>query len=85
MILLISYVIACGGILKNPTGIIQSPKHPENYLHNQKCEWIISVNESYRIQLTWLTFALENQRNCVNDYVEVYDNSISINASKIAR
>ncbi|VVC39264.1 EGF-like, conserved site,EGF-like calcium-binding domain,CUB domain,EGF domain,EGF-like calcium- [Cinara cedri] len=77
--------LGCGGILKNPTGTIQSPKHAEYYLHNQNCEWIITVNRSSRIQLTWLTFALENERNCVKDYVEVYDNSISGNASKIAR
>ncbi|KAF0762933.1 cubilin, partial [Aphis craccivora] len=77
--------IACGGILKEPSGIIQSSKHPEQYLHNQLCKWIISVNESSQIQITWLTFSLENQHSCNNDYVEIYDNSNSGNSSKIAR
>lgn len=79
------YFVECGGILKDPSGIIQSSKHPEQYLHNQMCKWIISVDESQQIQLTWLTFSLENQLNCNNDFVEIYDNSISGNASKIAR
>lgn len=79
------HCIECGGILKDPSGIIQSSNHPEQYLHNQMCKWIISANESQQIQLTWLTFSLENQRTCNNDYVEIYDNSISANASKIAR
>ncbi|KAL5234243.1 hypothetical protein ACI65C_001653 [Semiaphis heraclei] len=77
--------IACGGILKEPSGIIKSSKHPEQYLHNQMCKWIISVNESSKIQITWLIFSLENQQSCNNDYVEIYDNSNSGNSSKIAR
>ncbi|XP_022177373.1 cubilin-like [Myzus persicae] len=77
--------IACGGILKEPSGIIQSSKHSEQYLHNQMCKWIISVNESSQIQITWLTFSLETQHSCNNDYVEIYDNSNSGNSSKIAR
>lgn len=49
------------------------------------CKWVISVNESSQIQITWLTFSLETHLACKNDYVEIYDNSISGNASKIAR
>lgn len=49
------------------------------------CKWIISVNESSQIQITWLTFSLENQHSCNNDYVEIYDDSNSGNSSKIAR
>lgn len=49
------------------------------------CKWIISVNETSQIRLTWLTFSLEDQLYCNNDYVEIYDNSISGNASRIAR
>jgi len=49
------------------------------------CKWIISVDESSQIQLTWLRFSLETQLNCSSAYVEIYDNSISGNASKIAR
>ncbi|VVC39263.1 EGF-like, conserved site,EGF-like calcium-binding domain,CUB domain,EGF domain,EGF-like calcium- [Cinara cedri] len=77
--------IGCGGILKNSSGIIQSSRHQEYYLHDQMCKWIISVNESNRIQLIWSTFSLENHPSCQNDYVEIYDDSILGNASKIAR
>jgi len=49
------------------------------------CEWIISLDESSQIQLKWITFSLQSQVDCISDYVEVYDNSISGNASKIAR
>lgn len=43
------------------------------------------MNESSQIQITWLSFSLENHAACKNDYVEVYDNSIPVNASKIGR
>ncbi|XP_050535178.1 cubilin [Daktulosphaira vitifoliae] len=77
--------ITCGGILNELNGIIQTPKHPEKYPHNQMCRWIISVNETSQVQITWLSFSLENHRTCNNDYVEVYDNSIVGNSSRIAR
>ncbi|XP_029345463.1 cubilin isoform X3 [Acyrthosiphon pisum] len=77
--------ITCGGILKQPSGIIQSPKNPEKYLKNQICKWIISVNESSQIRLNWVSFSLDDHLTCNNDYVEVYDNSIKGNASKIAK
>jgi len=79
------HTLACGGILKKPSGIIQSPKNPEQYLKNQMCKWIISVNESSQIQLNWISFSLDNHLNCNNDYVEVFDNSLQGNASKIAK
>jgi len=85
IIIIFFYTLACGGILKQPSGIIQSPKNPEQYLKNQMCKWIISVNESSQIQLNWLSFSLDNHLTCNNDYVEVYDNSIQGNASKIAK
>ncbi|XP_029345465.1 cubilin isoform X2 [Acyrthosiphon pisum] len=77
--------ITCGGILKQPSGTIQSPKNPEQYLKNQICKWIISVNESSQIQLNWVSFSLDDHLTCNNDYVDVYDNSIQGNASKIAK
>lgn len=87
VLLCLTQFIGCGGILKDSSGIIQTPKQPDQmyYSPDQMCKWIISANESSQIQLTWLTFSLESQNNCNNDYVEIYDNSISGNASKIAR
>jgi len=77
--------LACGGILKEPSGIILSPKNPEKYLHRQMCKWVISVNESNLIQINWISFSLDDRLTCDNDYVEVYDNRVQGNSSKIAR
>lgn len=49
------------------------------------CKWVISVNESNLIQINWISFSLDDRLTCNNDYVEVYDNSVQGNASKIAR
>ncbi|XP_035743302.1 cubilin-like [Vespa mandarinia] len=64
----------CGGLYKNPNGIIESPGQDSNYENNEECTWIIQAPPGYVVQLNWLSFNLEYQIRCRNDYVSVYEN-----------
>ncbi|XP_036916668.1 cubilin [Sturnira hondurensis] len=65
--------LECGKILTEPTGIIQSPGHPNIYPHGINCTWYILVQPGYLINLIFRRFHLEFHYNCTNDYLEVYD------------
>ncbi|XP_024431584.2 cubilin [Desmodus rotundus] len=65
--------LECGKILTEPTGIIQSPGHPNIYPHGINCTWYIVVQPGYLISLIFRRFHLEFHYNCTNDYLEVYD------------
>lgn len=68
--------VACGGIFHNETtGIIESPSHPEQYILNTTCRWIIQPMSGFVIRLTFTAFAVEDHWNCMYDYVEIYDNT----------
>lgn len=48
-----------------------SKNFPENYPHNTDCEWLISVEASKRVVLTFQDFDVESSTNCTYDYVAV--------------
>lgn len=64
---------ACGEILTELSGTIQSPGHPNIYPHGIKCTWRISVLPGYLINLVFRQFHLEFHYNCTKDYLDVYD------------
>lgn len=63
----------CGGVYTDATGRITSPGYGENYKPNLDCEWKIRMPIEERVEITWTSFQLEAQRNCLYDFVEVYD------------
>ncbi|XP_015441120.1 cubilin isoform X1 [Pteropus alecto] len=65
--------LACGKILTEPTGTIQSPGHPNIYPHGVNCTWYIFVQPGYLINLIFRRFHLEFHYNCTSDYLDVYD------------
>uniref|UniRef100_A0A8C3YL53 Cubilin n=1 Tax=Catagonus wagneri TaxID=51154 RepID=A0A8C3YL53_9CETA len=65
--------LACGEILTESTGSIQSPGHPNIYPHGVNCTWHILVQPGHLIYLKIRTFHLEFHYNCTRDYLEVYD------------
>ncbi|RUS68895.1 hypothetical protein EGW08_023344, partial [Elysia chlorotica] len=67
----------CGGNLYGDNGTINSPEYPHNYRNGAKCVWSISVERGKEIRLTFHQFALEWHRNCVNDWLLIYDNFTS--------
>lgn len=64
-------ILGCGGNFSTPTGTLMSKNFPENYPHNTDCEWLISVEESKRVVLTFQDFDVESSTNCTYDYVAV--------------
>ncbi|EFN89302.1 Cubilin, partial [Harpegnathos saltator] len=65
--------IKCGGKFTTSSGIIHSANYPQNYPHSQNCEWLIEVDNSHVVNVTFLDFDIENSRNCTDDYVKIFD------------
>ncbi|XP_058153894.1 cubilin [Dasypus novemcinctus] len=65
--------LACGKILTQPTGTIQSPGHPNPYPHGVNCTWYVLVQPGHLVRLTFRTFHLEFHYNCSNDYLDIWD------------
>ncbi|KAL2083428.1 hypothetical protein ACEWY4_021201 [Coilia grayii] len=59
----------CGGIVQGLNGTIESPGFPHGYPNYANCTWIIVTGERNRIQLSFHTFALEEDF----DIVSIYD------------
>nr|XP_055205502.1 CUB and sushi domain-containing protein 1 isoform X1 [Gorilla gorilla gorilla] len=59
----------CGGLVQGPNGTIESPGFPHGYPNYANCTWIIITGERNRIQLSFHTFALEEDF----DILSVYD------------
>lgn len=45
IIILLSFLAACGGVIKLDRGEIQSPNYPSSYKYNKLCNWKIIVKE----------------------------------------
>ena len=50
-----------------------SPNYPENYPSSTTCEWVITVSEGHRIQLSFPFIDLEEHGACVWDNLMIYD------------
>ncbi|XP_030793354.1 CUB and sushi domain-containing protein 1 [Rhinopithecus roxellana] len=59
----------CGGLVQGPNGTIESPGFPHGYPNYANCTWIIITGERNRIQLSFHSFALEEDF----DILSVYD------------
>ncbi|XP_077568652.1 CUB and sushi domain-containing protein 1-like isoform X2 [Stigmatopora nigra] len=60
---------SCGGVIQGLNGTIESPGFPHGYPNYANCTWLIITGERNRIQLTFVTLALEEDF----DMVSVYD------------
>ena len=73
-----SYQIFCGGeIYVDSEYILQSHETNGNYPPNKMCLWTIIVPEGRQVVLDFQKFSLENEANCLNDFVEVVDGGSS--------
>ncbi|XP_069122184.1 cubilin-like [Argopecten irradians] len=63
----------CGGNFSTPAGTLTSANYPNNYPHNTECVWLITVEPSSNIRLTFNEFELEGSGNCPFDYVKIFD------------
>ncbi|XP_013879229.1 cubilin [Austrofundulus limnaeus] len=65
----------CGGYLSMPMGMFGSPDPnlDGRYEPRMDCLWTIEMPVNKAINLTFISFDLENSFNCYYDYVKVYD------------
>ncbi|XP_029048305.2 cubilin isoform X2 [Osmia bicornis bicornis] len=75
----------CGGVYTANSGTIQTPSKNGNYENNQDCFWTLEAPPGHVVQITWLTFALEQNPSCRHDYVSVYENYLSANRELIGK
>merc|ERR1719419_707808 len=63
-----------GGDCPNPTlGTIKSPNYPSNYPDRSDITYPIEVQEGSKIELSFVAFDIELEKNCTYDYVQVND------------
>lgn len=77
--------IGCGGTFTDSTGMFSSPMDGNAYPNGASCIYNMVVNPGMVVQLTFNTFNLENHENCIYDYVEIYDNGTTPNATLLGR
>ncbi|KAM4626088.1 tumor necrosis factor-inducible gene 6 protein isoform 1-T1 [Discoglossus pictus] len=63
----------CGGVLTEQERVIKSPGYPEEYENDQVCYWHIRLNYGQRIYIEFQDFDIEDDTECLSDYIEVYD------------
>ncbi|TWW65283.1 CUB and sushi domain-containing protein 3 [Takifugu flavidus] len=63
------FIYTCGGALKGRNGSIESPGFPYGYPNGANCTWVIVGEEGSRIQLIFLSFAIEEEY----DFLSLYD------------
>ncbi|CAG5885390.1 unnamed protein product [Menidia menidia] len=63
------FIYTCGGTLKGRNGSIESPGFPYGYPNGANCTWVIVGEERSRIQLIFLSFAIEEEY----DFLSLYD------------
>lgn len=66
----------CGGRLIATNGVKHFYSHSNygdlNYDSDATCEWTIEAKPNMNVHLTFLTFELEEEKDCMYDYVEVW-------------
>lgn len=55
-----------------------------NYPGHTDCEWLLTTEEGYGIELTFITFEVEEEADCGYDYIELY-NGLDNNAHRLGR
>uniref|UniRef100_A0AAR2JDA1 Metalloendopeptidase n=1 Tax=Pygocentrus nattereri TaxID=42514 RepID=A0AAR2JDA1_PYGNA len=67
----------CGGRLKAEARQKNLYSHAQfgdnNYPGHMDCEWLITAEAGYSIELTFTTFEVEEEADCGYDYIELYD------------
>ncbi|KAF6722152.1 Cubilin [Oryzias melastigma] len=62
---------SCGGDMVMQSGAFNSPNYPDAYPPNLECVWTIRSSPGNRVQLSFITFNLQGDSSCDNDYLEI--------------
>eukprot|EP00794_Sanderia_malayensis_P017800 gene17800-19576_t len=68
-------VPSCGPDLTASSGVVTSPGYPAKYPNNMDCNTKITVPFGKVIQLTFNTFDVEDESDCLYDYLMIDDGS----------
>uniref|UniRef100_A0A8C6T2T2 Metalloendopeptidase n=1 Tax=Neogobius melanostomus TaxID=47308 RepID=A0A8C6T2T2_9GOBI len=72
-----SYRAECGGNLKAEVKTKDLFSHAQfgdnNYPGGSDCEWVVSAEKGYGVEIIFQVFEIEEEGDCGYDYVELYD------------
>ncbi|XP_020788612.1 dorsal-ventral patterning tolloid-like protein 1 isoform X1 [Boleophthalmus pectinirostris] len=78
----------CGGHLRADVRQKNLYSHSQfgdnNYPGHTDCEWLLTAEQGYGIELTFITFEVEEEADCGYDYIELY-NGLDNNAHRLGR
>lgn len=71
--------VKCGGVLKSLGHEIKPPIRSDSftYQHDADCVWIVVAPKGFLVQLTFLSFNLEQSPDCSLDAVSLYEGTVS--------
>ncbi|XP_059613843.1 cubilin homolog [Phlebotomus argentipes] len=65
---------SCGGTLTGDRGVLKYPEDgSRTYNHNSRCAWLIRVNSTKILNVTFTKFELENSFECRYDWLQIHD------------
>ncbi|KAA0704371.1 Bone morphogenetic protein 1 [Triplophysa tibetana] len=83
-----SHSAECGGSLKAETKTQDLYSHAafgdNNYPGASDCQWVISAEKGYGVELVFQTFEIEEEADCGYDYVELFDGA-DVKAPRLGR
>lgn len=78
----------CGGRLKAEARQKNLYSHSQfgdnNYPGHTDCEWLLISEQGYGIELSFITFEVEEEADCGYDYIELY-NGYDANSHRLGR
>lgn len=80
--------LECGGRLKAEAHQKNLYSHSQfgdnNYPGHTDCEWLLTAEQGYGIELSFITFEVEEEADCGYDYIELY-NGYDANSHRLGR
>lgn len=64
---------SCNGLLYGLTGRLRYPPGNSSYEHNAQCAWVIRTNASLVLNVTFISFDLEDSSECRFDWLQIND------------
>ncbi|XP_071826204.1 cubilin-like isoform X2 [Apostichopus japonicus] len=68
-----TYSVHCGGLFTEDDGELFSPYFPFQYPHDKTCEYLVTAGPDQRVQITFVSFSIENEEECTYDYLQAHD------------
>lgn len=82
------FILECGGRLKAEARQKNLYSHAQfgdnNYPGHTDCEWLLTTEQGYGIELSFVTFEVEEEADCGYDYIELY-NGYDANSHRLGR